>query len=118
MLSITRFERINGHVPKVAFDRRSGIYQATCQCDCRGYAVMVYGDPARSESRALESLRDQVLREHGQIAMERQGWQCAECGRVAPLSAHHKEYRSHGRDDRVENLRGLDSNCHGKEHRR
>jgi 5-methylcytosine-specific restriction endonuclease McrA len=52
------------------------------------------------------------------IVFEQQGWRCARCGKMKPLQGHHKVFRSKDRDDRVENLAGLCSGCHGSRHGR
>ena len=116
MMSALKFERTNGHVPTIAFSRPTGLFRAETACECGGARVTLSSGNHRTESRALEELRDKVLSEHGRVAMARAGWKCEECGGVRPLSAHHRVFRSHGRDDRVENLKATDCICHEREH--
>ena len=110
MLSPTRFEKINGHLPEVHWE--NGIWFASCQCACGGRPAHLIASHIRSQDFALKRLLDEVLRYHRNIEMERAGWQCRECGATSGLSAHHKVFRSHERDDTVGNLRALCLKCH------
>ena len=116
MLSATRFEKINGHVPFVEFDRGRGKFRANCACDCGENEETLFGSPARTESDSLRSLRDVVLTKHGRIAMAAANWRCTKCSEIRGLAAHHQQFRSHGRDDRVGNLVVLCQSCHVAEH--
>lgn len=117
MLSVTKFERQNGHEPTVT-PFEAGQFKAHCVCACGKYLQTIYGHARNSESRALESLRDAVLAAHGLIVIERSNWACAECGSMRGLSAHHKVFRSHGRDDTVANLESVCLVCHEEKHRK
>jgi 5-methylcytosine-specific restriction endonuclease McrA len=66
--------------------------------------------PVRLDPVAYEALRQQVLR--------RDGWRCQECGAMANLEVHHKEFRSHSGDDSAANLITLCTVCHSRTHRR
>ena len=116
MLSEITFKRINGHTPRIHHDQFSGMWWAMCQCTCGKHPVEIQGGRERSVSAALERLRDAVLAEHGFIAIDSQGWQCAECGRVLPLQVDHIRSRAHGRDDTVSNLRGVCAQDHARRH--
>ena len=116
MISALKFERINGHVPTISHSRSTGLCRAETACECGGAPVPLSSGWHRTESKVLEDLRDKVLAEHGRVAMERAGWKCQECGGVKPLSAHHKVFRSNGRDDTVQNLESVCRACHEREH--
>lgn len=72
----------------------------------------------RKDSIALTLLVNAVYRVRAEQAMELAGWRCSRCGGYKPLQTHHREYRSHGRDDRMGNLEPLCSDCHEAEHRK
>ena len=116
MLSALTFESQNGHVPTLAFSGPTGFFRAEVVCECGGAPVTLSSGKHRTESKALEDLRDKVLAEHGRVVMERAGWKCQECGGVRALSAHHKVFRSHGRDDTVGNLFASCEPCHRRVH--
>jgi hypothetical protein len=116
MMSALKFERQNGHTPTVSLWRSTGLFRAETGCECGGARVKLSSDWHRTESKALEDLRDKVLSEHGRVAMARAGWKCEECGEVRPLSAHHRVFRSHDRNDRVENLKPTCRPDHEREH--
>lgn len=115
MLSKFRFERINGHEPTLV--ELKGQWRASCDCACGGNTLTLTSEGwAESESRALESLLAVVLSEHGRVAMDRAGWKCEKCSAIRGLSSHHKVFRSHSRNDRVDNLQALDPPCHAAAH--
>jgi len=116
MMSALKFEKQNGHVPTIALSRPTGLFRAETTCECGGARVTLSSGSHRTESRALEDLRDKVLAEHGRVVMARADWKCEECGGVLPLSVHHKVFRSYERDDRVPNLKACCSPCHQREH--
>jgi len=65
--------------------------------------------PVRLNAESYEALRHQVLR--------RDGWRCQACGWISNLEVHHKDFRSHGGEDRVDNLITLCARCHREIHR-
>lgn len=70
-----------------------------------------------TENRALYDLVEAVYRVRCERAMELAGWKCSQCGTTNNLQCHHKVFRSHGRDDRLSNLRVLCAErCHAAEH--
>jgi len=116
MITAERLQRINGH--KVSLAYGGGQWYALAICHCSGGELRPIQARHAAEYRVLELLRDEVLRVHGEIAMERAKWACEECGSVTGLSAHHRVFRSHQRDDRVENLMACCSPCHDRKHGR
>lgn len=116
MMNVRRFEGINGHPPEIIKSGSTGLCRAACVCDCSGRTIGLTTRYVRGESRALELLLSAVLQEHGRICMEKANWKCSNCGRTTGLSAHHKVFRSHGRDDRVQNLSSDCTDCHGRKH--
>ena len=115
-LTPARLEQLNGHLPVVEHVEAIG-YSAKCVCDCGSGPMHIWVGWYSSERRALESIRAKTLAEHGQIVMERAGWKCQNCGRSGcGLSAHHKQFRSHGRSDTVQNLMALCPACHEQSH--
>ena len=115
MINASKFQRYNGHIPTVTKDPVTARYTAETVCNC-GTGPVVISVSAPTERNVLEALLRGVLSEHGRIVMERAGWKCSACGRIAPLQADHIIPRSHGRDDRVTNLRALDDPCHRRRH--
>jgi hypothetical protein len=65
--------------------------------------------PLRLDSASFKSLRQQVLR--------RDSWRCQLCGTMSNLEVHHKQFRSHSRDDSKENLIAVCAACHDALHR-
>jgi 5-methylcytosine-specific restriction endonuclease McrA len=115
MLTIRHFKKINGHIPEVSLE---GIHHhACCECSCGRSPVRICYRNAASLHEALNGLARKVLRRHASICMENYGWRCGSCGSVSGLTAHHKVFRSHGRNDRVENLIPLCYQCHSAIHR-
>lgn len=51
-------------------------------------------------------------------ALERDGWQCQECGSLSNLQVHHLQPRSSLGSDTLANLITLCALCHGKRHGR
>jgi HNH endonuclease len=86
------------------------------------YAMAMDGDMeiARAEgvtqSLALQALVGIIYKRRSAQVMREQGYRCAKCKAIKPLTIHHKKFRSHGRDDSVENLLALCRPCHGGEH--
>lgn len=71
----------------------------------------------KTESEGLESLVRKVYLIHSEIVRKRQQYRCADCSKFpTPLQVHHKIFRSHGRDDRVSNLKALCPSCHERAH--
>ena len=73
---------------------------------------MKHAEPKRPRVKlaadAYEQLRQQVL--------QRDNWQCQNCGRCENLQVHHKRMRSQGGDDSEVNLITLCHYCHANEH--
>ena len=115
-LTTRRFFLINGHSAIIDHDRYSMRFAARCECDCGDRPVFLASPICFFEEEALHKLLDQVLALHRAIVMERQGFACALCHRIGPLSGHHKILRSRNRDDRVANLQGLCVTCHEQQH--
>jgi hypothetical protein len=71
-----------------------------------------------------EALRDLVLINYvtnSEIVRERAGWRCERCGRLGATDIHHKQKRSKGRLDTIENLESIcpslgGCRAHAKEH--
>ena len=115
-MSPEKFEKINGHEPFTGKSEKFAKSYAICVCKCSGTATTLAATgPFLKEGEALKALSDVVLKHHGKIVMERQGWKCT-CGKATWLSAHHKIFRSHERDDRVTNLLAQCNVCHRDQH--
>ncbi len=75
---------------------------------------------ASQAERALKMLHDDVYWARGATVYQLQFGKCAMCGRrMMPGQYeidHIKSRGAHGRDDRIENLRALDSECHRRRH--
>jgi hypothetical protein len=116
MLSLARFERVNGHAPTVWHNPALG-YSAVVECRCGAAPRPIWTSQYfESAASALEDLLEKVLAEHRLITMDNANWACANCGHVTGMAAHHKVLRSRGRDDRVTNLVSLCERCHTQEH--
>ena len=90
-------------------------YEARVTCDCGAVQVNLMVD-GPSESAVLERLSGAVLYQHRYIALTLANWKCSNCGATTGLDVDHKVMRSHGRDDRIENLRALCAGCHRQRH--
>lgn len=71
---------------------------------------------AATSREALRMLVDATYKRRREMVMERAKRRCENCNRLAPLEVHHIVFRSHGRDDRIENLEALCNECHGGIH--
>ena len=74
-----------------------------------------------SREDALRDLVDANYRRNSEILRERAGWRCERCGRIGPTDIHHKQKRSKGRLDTIENLESIcpslgGCRAHAKEH--
>jgi hypothetical protein len=115
-LTAAKLEALSGHLPVVMYDKPLG-YSAKCVCNCGSVPMNIWVGFYHTEQRALESMRAKILSDHGWIVMERARWKCQNCDKAgASLSAHHKIFRSHGRDDRVAALQALCLECHQAAH--
>jgi 5-methylcytosine-specific restriction endonuclease McrA len=65
----------------------------------------------------LSAVVETLYRRTCQRVFERAGWKCERCHGIRPLHAHHRQYRSHGRVDSMDNLEALCNPCHQAEHR-
>jgi len=79
-----------------------------------GSAVTVRS--GRTEKEALRELVSAVYKINREEAMIRAKFKCENCGSRKDLEAHHKKFRSHGRNDRVENLEVVCRLCHEIKH--
>lgn len=65
---------------------------------------------------ALKMLTDRIYKIRGDRVRTEQNYLCFCCARLAPLEIDHVQMRSHGRDDRRENLRAMGVDCHRRRH--
>jgi len=73
----------------------------------------------RNLKRAVFLLVEEVYRQNRMKALERDGFQCVNCGSAMWLQIHHVVHRgmaATNRDDRVDNLRTYCRSCHEREH--
>ena len=68
------------------------------------------------DEEVLAILSDRLLRVKGRMVAEAQGFRDANTGEHAPLQAHHRQKRSRGRLDALENLSGTSPQTHTKLH--
>jgi len=109
-----QFEKITGHKAKIR--RTHGYAEAETTCACSGKSIKIIVIQP-TQDRALAQLLENIYGRHCRVVFGKQAWRCAECGRVAPLQADHIISRARGqRNDRVENLAGKCSECHGIRH--
>ncbi len=69
-----------------------------------------------NQAAALGRLVEVIYKRRSEQTMQEQGWRCADCNGIKPLTIHHKVFRSHGRDDRRENLIAICVSCHDSRH--
>jgi 5-methylcytosine-specific restriction endonuclease McrA len=67
----------------------------------------------RFKTRRLKLSPSQYSRARTQV-FENQGWHCAGCGRVRPLTLDHRKKRSQQGGDEIKNLQGLCMECHNE----
>ena len=79
-------------------------------------AVQGYGEGLKALSKALHDLVERNFRIVVNEAILAQGMKCARCGRMLPLSGHHKTHRSKARRDSIENIEALCAGCHHQAH--
>lgn len=103
--------RVTGLLPIVRATSRGWIISAMDLHDYRSI-IVVEDDAGAAANRFLE----ENLRQITQIKLREQRGRCQRCGRRRPLQLHHRVLRSHGRDDRPENLELLDQECHEAQH--
>lgn len=70
----------------------------------------------RTQSEALHDLVETNLRLNRELVMARDHYRCINCRAFGAMHCDHKVARSHGRDDRIENLVTLCRECHGIRH--
>jgi HNH endonuclease len=116
MLNPRKFERINGHEVEVAKQEGGDMFEAYCVCDCDGGPPCGCMTIAATPELSLAMLLTSVFKLHSRIVLKRAGWKCSNCSRVTGLAVHHVVFKSHGRNDRIENLRALCAACHSAEH--
>jgi 5-methylcytosine-specific restriction endonuclease McrA len=73
---------------------------------------------AKEQRAAVEALVAKIYKLRCAAVMKRAKYRCEECDSlcVSGGQVHHKVFRSHGRDDRMENLEFLDPACHDRKH--
>jgi hypothetical protein len=70
-----------------------------------------------TEKKAIEEIVDYVYRVRAEKARIRQDYRCFHCARITGLETDHIVPRARGgRDDSMENLRGLCPSCHRNRH--
>lgn len=102
-------ERITGlgirEIPTGGRHKMYGIYQPTSE---QPLFTAESSEPGEAISRIVEMnyqrIKSQVFHE--------QRWRCFHCYRFGEMQCDHVKPRSKGRDDRRDNLRGLDAECH------
>lgn len=67
-------------------------------------------------ARTLQVLVDTLYTIRAARVMKRDGWKCTICGKTNTLSAHHIQFRSHGRVDTMDNLVTLCQEHHDGAH--
>lgn len=80
-----------------------------------------YAATALKESRAVATVVGMIYNHNRNLVLKRAAGRCENCGLRRPLQVHHKQFRSHGRDDRVSNLTAIccgNDGCHEAAHRR
>ena len=97
-------ERGTGHSDELLHDSGSGFV---------AYSPLVTAYGATPTQAGKEYLKENLSRIR-RLKMEEQGGRCKLCPSTGPLQLDHIEERSHGRDDRPENLQLLCLPCHGK----
>ena len=93
--------------------RPRGYFRASC-VDCFGVTLM---ETARNVSQALALLVRSNYASSRKFVLERDKYRCVNCGAFGAMQCDHVRARSHGRDDRPENLFALCDGCHGIRHR-
>jgi 5-methylcytosine-specific restriction endonuclease McrA len=112
--AIRRVVRETGHHPELRrIEYGRFVYRAVCCCGDRPVTVEA-SDTCRFA--ALGRIRRRIYELHRRLIFELAGGNCAECGEAGPLECDHIVPCSHGRNDRIENLRALCRRCHGLRH--
>jgi hypothetical protein len=103
-MTVSRANKING----LEYEKRGYVWVAL---DSTG-SIVASMHFKKNDSDTLKRLVEAVYAVNRQLAFERDGWKCTECGSYRQLECDHKVARGMGgmnRDDRVDNLRTL---CH------
>jgi len=72
----------------------------------------------RDLNAGLEALLESHWRWLCRLIDKRAGYRCEGCGEIVPLQHHHREFRSHGRKDTLENILAECFRCHARYHSR
>ena len=89
-------------------------FRASC-VDCFGVTLAEDGYSVVVACRRLVAMNYASSR---RFVLERDGYRCVNCGAYGAMQCDHKQMRSHGRDDRPENLIALCDGCHKIRHKR
>lgn len=81
-----------------------------------GPTLVAQGRACCRPAAALSDLVEKVYRIRCEEVRRRAKWRCEKCQAIKPIQVHHIKLRSHGRDDRITNLRALCQGCHSSEH--
>lgn len=111
-MTLRNAERISGL--EIRFDETSPKYGFVAY-DANGQEFARAA--AKTIGVALTFLVNKIYSLHSEIVRQRQDYLCALCGQRRPLEIDHRTLRSHGRNDRIENLQALCTSCHQEKHR-
>lgn len=112
MASIASAQKITGL--KVTVERDLFGFTATALDGNLEYARIT---ACKTQANALDRLVAAVYRLRCQAALKRAGYRCERCKTMGVLHVHHRQKRSHGRLDTLDNLEVLCLAHHEAEHR-
>ena len=94
-------------------------YCLTARISDSGYDDVTLFADNLDVKRAAQQIVDDAYAIRSNRVFERDGWKCrvSGCGSRAHLQCHHRQYRSHGRVDSMENLISVCHVCHERAHR-
>ncbi len=101
-MTIKQAARITGYEIRLLTDSPLGVAYGAFRAD-----VQIAAASGSKPGEALKLLVEKIYKIHSEIVLRQQKRRCAECGGKFPLDVDHINPRSKGRDDRVENLRGI-----------
>jgi len=112
-VTLRQAERITGLMAALSTRNGKGLYECNLYLEHQGEPPIVSGS-GRLITEAIGIAVEANYKRVAGITFKEQGFRCFVCGAIRPLQCDHIKPRARGRDDRRQNLRGVDATCHRK----
>jgi len=78
--------------------------------------VLTYSQVKEKPNKKKRKSRTKEFEINREIVIKRDGYRCVTCNQISNLEVHHKQYKSNGGDDSIDNLITVCNLCHYKLH--